>query len=134
MPKSKKSWMRYKPNEVEKLVIKEAKHGRKPSMIGMVLRDSYGIPDVEKLTGKKITQILAENKLNLEIPEDLYFMIKKALKIREHLELNKKDVPAKRSLIRIEARIRKLARYYIKEKKLPKGWKYDPAKAKLVIH
>jgi len=130
----KKSWVRYKPAEVEKLVVKEAKHGHKPSVIGMIMRDTYGIPDVEKTAGKKITKILDENKVSLELPEDIYFMIKKALNLREHLEKNRKDVPSIRSRDQTEARIRNLTKYYIKEKKLPKKWVYDPEKIKILIH
>jgi ribosomal protein S15P/S13E len=50
------------------------------------------------------------------------------------MEHNKKDVPAKRSLLKIEARIRKFVKYYIKEAKLPKDWKYEPSKVKLLLH
>jgi small subunit ribosomal protein S15 len=133
MAKSKATWVRYKPKEIEKLVIKEAKHGLKPSMIGMVLRDSYGIPDVESIAGKKITQILDDNSLKMQLPEELFFLIKKSLAAREHLDKNKKDVSTKRSLSKTEARIRKLSIYYIKEKKLPADWKYDPSKAKILL-
>lgn len=37
-------WCKYKPEEVEALVIKLAKDGNSPSKIGTILRDQHGIP------------------------------------------------------------------------------------------
>nr|XP_027118571.1 40S ribosomal protein S13-like [Coffea arabica] len=59
----------------------------------------------------------------LEIPEDLYHLIKKAIAIRKHLERNRKDKDSKFRLILVERRIHRLARYYKKTKKLPPNWK-----------
>lgn len=47
-----------------------------------------------------------------QIPEDLYFLIKKAVTMRKHLERNRKDKDTKFKLILVEARIHRLARYY----------------------
>jgi len=58
-----------------------------------------------------------------EIPEDLYFLIKKAVAIRKHLERNRKDKDSKFRLILVESRIHRLARYYKRTKKLPPTWK-----------
>ena len=46
------------------------------------------------------------------IPEDLYYMIKKAVVMRKHLEQNRKDKDGKFRLILVESRIHRLARYY----------------------
>ena len=46
------------------------------------------------------------------IPEDLYYMIKKAVVMRKHLEVNRKDKDGKFRLILVESRIHRLARYY----------------------
>jgi small subunit ribosomal protein S13e len=61
--------------------------------------------------------------LALEIPEDLYHLIKKAVAIRKHLERIRKDKDSKFRLILVESRIYRLARYYKKTKKLPPVWK-----------
>ncbi len=53
-------WLRYKPKEVELLIFKSAKEGKSSSEIGIILRDTYGIPDVRFLCKKKITDILKE--------------------------------------------------------------------------
>ena len=47
-----------------------------------------------------------------EIPEDLYHLIKKAVSMRKHLELFRKDKDGKFRLILVESRIHRLARYY----------------------
>ncbi|MEK6967242.1 MAG: 30S ribosomal protein S15, partial [Nanoarchaeota archaeon] len=65
------SWVSYKPKEVELIILKLAKEGNAPSKIGMVLRDTYGIPDTELIIGKKITEVLVEKKVAPAIPEDL---------------------------------------------------------------
>ncbi len=127
------TWSSRKPEEIEKLVVKLGKEDLSSSEIGMILRDQYGIPDVKIATKKKITLILKENKLTDEVPEDLQFLIKKAVKIRKHLENNKKDVVSKRGLQLTESKIRRLEKYYKKEGMLSEKWKYNPEKSRLLV-
>ncbi len=123
------SWIRYKPNEVEAIIVKLGKEGMSTSMIGMVLRDTYGIPDVKSLTGTTITKLLNQKKLLHEVPEDLRNLIQKAALIRKHMVENKQDMPAKRGLQLTESKINRLVKYYKNSGKLPVVWKYDPSKA-----
>jgi small subunit ribosomal protein S13e len=58
-----------------------------------------------------------------QIPEDLYYLIKKAVAVRKHLEKNRKDKDSKFRLILIESRVHRLARYYKTSKVLPPNWK-----------
>lgn len=118
------NWVTYKPKEVEKLVIKLAKQGLEPSKIGLILRDSYGIPDIRKITGKKITKLLVEHDLAPELPEDLANLIKRVGILKKHLEQHKKDAVSKRGLQLIESKIRRLVKYYKSVGKLPADWKY----------
>jgi len=131
--KAPPTWLRYKPLEVERLVVKLFKEGNPPSKIGLILRDRYGIPSVKQVTGKKISKILEEQKIAPEIPEDLLNLIRRAVNLREHLKMHKKDKHGQRGLILIESKIRRLADYYKEEGKLPKDWNYDPEKAKLLV-
>ena len=101
-----------------------AKKGLVPSQIGIYLRDCKGIPQTKNVTGKKIIRILKVKKMAPEIPEDLYFLIKKAVNVRKHLERNKKDKDSKFRLILIESKIHRLSRYYKRKNKLPNFWKY----------
>jgi small subunit ribosomal protein S15 len=126
-------WLKIKKEEVEKLVIEFAKKRYSSAKIGMILRDTYGIPDVKLITGKSISQIMKEAGVYPELPEDLLFLLKRAVKLREHLEKHRKDKHSKRGLEILESRIRRLAKYYIREGVLPKDWTYDPAKAKLIV-
>ena len=121
-------WVTYKPKEVEMLIGKLAKEGKKGSEIGMHLRDVYGIPDVKTLTGKKINQIINEKNLQGEMPEDLLALIRKAALLKKHLEDNHQDNTAKRGLKLTESKIFRLSGYYKESGKLEPSWKYDPTK------
>ena len=126
--KKKNIWIRYKAKEIELLVVKLAKEGNSSSKIGIVLRDSYGIPDVQFLTKKKINQILDENKLLPEVPDHLMNLIKKKDLIKKHLEKNRQDKAALRGLKLTDAKIHRLTKYYKKKKKIPENWKSDDVK------
>ena len=123
-------WLKSSAEEIEQLVVKLSKGGKAAPQIGIVLRDSYGIPDVHRLTSKKITKILKEHKIEQKTPEDLTNLIKKELQIMKHLEKNKKDMPSRRGLLLTEAKIKRLAKYYKREKVLPQDWDYKKEVAK----
>jgi len=124
----KPKWVKYTPSEVEELVVSLAKKGYPPTMIGLILRDQYGIPLARSVTGKKIVRILKEHGLAPDIPEDLYNLIRRAIKIRRHLEEHPKDLHSKRGLQLIEAKIHRLSKYYRRKGVLPKDWRYKPGK------
>jgi len=128
LKKKKNVWLRYKAKEIELLIVKLAKEGNSSSKIGLILRDAYGIPDVHYLIKKKITQILAENKLLSEIPEDLISLIKKQKLIKKHLEKNKQDKSSLRGLQLTESKIHRLTKYYKRIKKIPENWTLEAAK------
>ncbi|CAG7874004.1 unnamed protein product [Brassica rapa] len=119
--------------QVDESICKFAKKGLTPSQIGVILRDSHGIPQVKSVTGNKILRILKAHGLAPEIPEDLYHLIKKAVAIRKHLERNGKYKDSKFRLILVESRIHRLARYYKKTKKLPPVWKYEFTTASTLV-
>ncbi len=133
LEKTKPSWLRYSTKELEILIGKLAKEGKTASQIGLLLRDVYGVPDVKVVMNKSISQILKEKNLAKDIPEDLMYLIKRAIAIRNHLEKNKKDMSAKRGLLITESKILSLSKYYKKSGKLPEEWKYDPKTAKLMV-
>ena len=127
------SWIRVKAADVEDQIVKLARKGLTPSAIGAVLRDSHGVPQVKSITGNKILRILKKQGLAPEIPEDLYYLIKKAVSIRRHLERNRKDTDSKFRLILVESRIHRLGRYYKRTKQLPATWKYQSSKASSLV-
>ncbi|KAG0029336.1 ribosomal 40S subunit protein S13 [Podila epicladia] len=126
-------WLKTSPEAVCDSIFKLAKKGLTPSQIGVILRDSHGIPQVKNITGNKILRILKSNGLGPDLPEDLYHLIKKAVAVRKHLEKNRKDMDGKFRLILIESRIHRLARYYKTAGQLPPTWKYESATASALV-
>lgn len=124
---------RYKRREVEDLVIKLAKERKSSAVIGEILLEKFKIRDVKKITGKTITQIMRENKLYPELPEDMLNLLRKAVNLRDHLEKHKADKHSKKGLENLESRIRKLGKYYIRKKILPREWKYSYEEARLIV-
>ena len=125
------SWISQSPKEVEELVIKYAKDGLTPSQIGIKLRDQHSIPLVKPITKKSVGEILKENDLIPEMPEDLENIVKKAVGLQKHLKANKGDRRNVRSLELIEAKVHRLAVYYKKIGQIPKNWKYKSVVAQL---
>lgn len=68
-----------------------------------------------------------------DLPEDLYYLIKKAVAIRKHLERNRKDKDSKFRLILVESRIHRLARYYKIKSVLAPNWKYESSTASALV-
>ncbi|WP_069806799.1 30S ribosomal protein S15 [Vulcanisaeta thermophila] len=124
--KATPAWVSYTQEEVEQLVIELAKRGFSPSMIGVILRDQYGIPLVKPILGKSITKVLEEHNLAPQLPEDLMNLIRRAVRIRKHLEEHPKDLSARRGLTLVESKIHRLIKYYKRVGKLPQDFKYTP--------
>jgi len=120
------SWVQYTQEEVEQLVIELAKRGFSQSMIGVILRDQYGIPSVKPILGKSISEVLQEHELAPQIPEDLMNLIRRAVRIRKHLEEHPKDLSARRGLNLVESKIHRLVKYYKRVGKLPQDFVYTP--------
>ena len=121
------------PREVEAKVLEMAKAGTQAAVIGLKLRDSYGIPSVHGVTGKRINQIIAEGKLTPKVPQDLANLIRRAISLQEHLAHNRNDLHNTRGLEMMEARIRKLAKYHIHRGEIAATWKYTRAGARLLV-
>ena len=128
-----KKWTKFKKKEIDDSVVQMSKERKTSAQIGTILRDSYGIPDVKAATGKKMNQILKENKVYPELPEDMMSLLRRAVNLRKHLEKNKPDKHSKKGLENLESKIRRLGKYYVRKSELPKGWKYSPEKAKLIV-
>ncbi len=126
-------WSSLNPREVESHVIELSKQGKNTSEIGLILRDQFAVPDVKLATGKSISKILESNNIKPEIPEDLRNLIGTALQLKKHLDINRKDLENKRNLHLTESKIRRLTKYYHKQNRLPKDWKYSLEQAKLMF-
>jgi small subunit ribosomal protein S15 len=126
-------WCGFSTEELTKMVADLARQGRSSSEIGMILRDTYGVADFKLITGKKIYQVMREEGLASRVPEDLYNLIVKALRLNKHLSVNRKDFHNKRQLNLVEAKIRRLVKYYKREGRLPEDWKYSLQAAEMLI-
>ena len=126
-------WVEMSAQDTEVLVVKMHKEGMQAALIGQRLRDQYGVPSVESLTGKSIKEILAEQGLAPAYPDDLLNLIKKAVNMRKHLKTHKGDSLNTTKLIHVESKIKRLAKYYRNVGVLPKKWKYEPEQAALLV-
>lgn len=133
MRKKHPEWSSLNTREIEGRILQLVKAEKSTSEIGMILRDQYAVPDVKIATGKTISQILEQNKIKPEIPEDLQNLIKTALKLKKHIDNHKKDSKTQRNLSLTESKIRRLMKYYHRERQLPEGWKYSLEQAKLMF-
>ena len=125
------SWVKQDQKEIEELVMKYAKDGHTPSQIGIKLRDQHAIPLIKPIINKTISEILDQNNLKSEIPEDLNNIVTKAVGLQKHLKSNKNDRRNIRSLELIEAKVHRLSMYYKKIGRIPKNWKYKSVIAQL---
>ncbi len=134
-PKSNDSpeWVELSKEEVESIVRELAQKGVPPSQIGLILRDLHAVPNARAILGMSILAFLRKEKIAPQIPEDLLNLIKRAVRMTNHLKKSKKDVHNKVKLTHVESKIHRLVRYYRKEGVLPSGWKYERDKAHLLV-
>jgi small subunit ribosomal protein S15 len=125
------SWITLGPKEIEELIIKYAKDGLSLSQIGIKLRDQHSIPLIKPILKKSLEEVLEENNLKPEMPEDLKNMVEKAVGLQKHLKANKGDNRNVRSLELIEAKVHRLSVYYKRIDRIPKTWKYKSVVAQL---
>ena len=77
---------------------------------------------------------MSENDIGGTYPEDMMNLMRKAVGIIEHLGSgNHKDIHNKRALELTEAKIRRLAKYYINEGRLSADWKYKRDQLRLMV-
>ena len=127
----KPDWIKMESKEIEELIVKYAKDGMTSSMIGIKLRDQHAIPLVKPILNKTISDVLKENDLVPEIPEDLNNIVLRAVNLQKHLKENKGDSRNVRSLELIEAKVHRLSTHYKNKGIIPKKWKYKSVVAQL---
>ncbi len=134
-PKSTESpeWTPLSKEEVEKVVREFASKGVPPSHIGLILRDEYGVPNLRGVLGTSLSAFLRKEGLEQQIPEDLLNLIRRAVRMRDHLKKYKKDIHNKVKLTHVESKIHRLVKYYTRTGRLPAGWKYEREKAHLLV-
>ena len=127
-------WSETDKDTVQSLILDLAKTGLSTAEIGTVLRDKHAVPNVRLVLGKRIGQVLAENDMTGSYPEDMMNLMRQAVAIINHLGSgNHKDIHNKRALEITEAKIRRLASYYIGENRLPSDWRYKRDELRLMV-
>ena len=103
-------WLKYTEKEVKDIILNIVKKDPEitSEKIGLILRDSYGIPKT-KIYGFKVNQVLKEAKIDKNT--DIINLKKKVEKLSKHLEKNKQDARTQRSLMINKAKLRKIERY-----------------------
>ena len=127
------NWQRQTKSDIVDTILKLSKRGMRPSAIGVMIRDQHGVAQSKYVTGSKILRVLKAHGQKPDLPEDLYFLIRKAVTMRKHLERNRKDKHGKFRMILVESRIHRLARYYKLNGILASNWKYDSATAAALV-
>jgi small subunit ribosomal protein S15 len=118
------SWVTYSTDEIEAMIVNMAKEEIPPSLIGIRLRDDYGVPLVKPLLGKSILDVLKEQDLSKSEPEDLELLVKRARRLQSHLRENPGDRKNVHSLELLEAKIHRLSKRYKRHGVLSQDWKY----------
>ncbi|MHB8351910.1 MAG: 30S ribosomal protein S15 [Thermoplasmata archaeon] len=132
-PLTKPTWVTLDPEEITETVVKLSKTGLSTGQVGTVLRDTYGIPSVRSVTGRRLTAVLREQGIQPELPEDLQALLKRVVHLQRHLKQHPYDNSNRRGLALMESRIRRLAHYYRRRKVLPETWSYTAAGAVLQV-
>ncbi|MFW6436942.1 MAG: 30S ribosomal protein S15 [Halococcoides sp.] len=129
-------WSDVDADAVEERVVELAEQGHAPSEIGVVLRDEgvqgVPVPDVSLVCEKSVTEILEDNDAAPEIPEDLYNLMAKAVRLNDHLRENGTDHQNKRARQNVESKIRRLVNYY-RGDELDPEFTYTVEKAREIV-
>jgi small subunit ribosomal protein S15 len=132
-PLTKPEWVTASSEEVVAQAVQLAKGGMGQAMIGQTLRDSYAVPLSRAITGKRLGLLLRENGVKADLPDDLEALLKRVVHLQRHLQAHPKDLANRRGLNLMESRIRRLARYYRRRRRLPENWRYSAAGAALQV-
>ena len=126
-------WITQTPEEIENRIIELAKQGLSSAMIGTTLRDTYGIPSTKLIIKQKISEVMKRENLYPQFPEDFRILVSRAILLRRHLDAHPKDLHSKYCLQKLESKIRRLQKYYIRIGRIPKSFKYDPKAAATIV-
>ncbi len=127
------AWVTMEKGEIEDTILRLHQEGLSTAVIGVRLRDAYGVPNVKLATGQSVTQILKAKGTKFALPEDLSSLIKRAASLQSHFKEHKKDLSNKRGLQLIESRIRRLSKYYKAQGILSSDWDYSLKLAELQV-
>jgi len=126
-------WSNTDAKEVTNLILSLAEEGHSTAAIGTILRDQHAVPDARLVVGKRISKVLAENDITPKFPEDMMSLMRRALRLIDHLGSNRKDLHNSRQLELTESKIRRLSRYYQGRGQLDTEWAYKRDQLRLMV-
>ena len=127
-------WSNTDKSAIEETILDLSRKGHTAAEIGLILRDQHAVPSVRLVLGERVGQVLARNEISPEIPEDLMNLMRKALRMFDHLNTNRKDIHNRRQLELVESRIRRLARYLKGTGALDSEWTYKRDQLRLAVN
>ncbi len=126
-------WSEQDKKKVEELICDLHDNGNSSAMIGTILRDQHAVPNVRLLLNKRVAAVLVDNERIPKIPDELMNLMRKALRLVDHLEQNRKDLHNRRQLELTESKIRRIARYHIGIGRMPTDWRYKRDQIRLIV-
>ncbi len=126
-------WSNSDKKEIEQLIAQLSDEGHTNASIGTILRDKHGVPNVRLVTGERISQTIDRIGKDSGLPEDLMSLMRRALRLIDHLTLNSKDVHNRRQLELCESKIRRLSRYYRENNRIDSDWTYKRDQLRLMV-
>lgn len=126
-------WSNTDKSAIEATILDLARQGKSTSEIGTILRDQHAVPDVRLVLGKRMAAVLADAGVSGTYPEDMMNLMRKVVNLLDHLSDNRKDLHNRRSLEIMESKIRRMARYYSGEGRIPADWKYQRDQVRLMV-
>ena len=127
-------WSNTDKSAIEETILDLSRKGHTAAEIGLIIRDQHAVPNVRLVLGERVGQVLARNEISPEIPEDLMNLMRKALRMLDHLNTNRKDLHNRRQLELVESRIRRLARYLKGTGALDSEWTYKRDQLRLAVN
>ena len=126
-------WSNSDKEEIEELIVQLSDEGHTNASIGTMLRDKHGVPDVRLVTGERISQTLNRLGKSSGLPEDLMSLMRRALRLIDHLTQNSKDIHNRRQLELCESKIRRLSSYYRENNQIDSEWTYKRDQLRLMV-
>ena len=131
--KAPPEWSNSDKEEIEELIVQLSEEGHTNASIGTMLRDKHGVPDVRLVTGERISQTLNRLGKSSGLPEDLMSLMRRALRLIDHISQNSKDIHNRRQLELCESKIRRLSRYYRENNQIDSEWTYKRDQLRLMV-
>jgi len=126
-------WSNTDKAEIEEIILNLARQGKSSAEIGTILRDQHAVPDVRLVLGERLSSVMEAADASGTYPEDMMNLMRKVVNLLDHLGENRKDLHNRRALEIMESKIRRLAKYYSSEGKIPSDWKYQRDQVRLMV-